>query len=204
MYGRYFFNPPAVIDYVCDQLTRRHPVDDNRCEVVFYLDEEDQPFVMDLITFYPLKLKEYRIITKDVFLSLKALYGETIALMQEFGVGREAGSQTIRGKITNNARSTARLRNLPFNIQAEDLILPRYCPYLLTPIAYGCCEQQDDGPSIDRIDPKLGYVKGNVQVISYLANRMKNNASPEQLVTFAQQILLKAKGGWDTSILRVA
>lgn len=37
----------------------------------------------------------------------------------------------------------------------------------------------DDSPSIDRIIPELGYVRGNVQILSYKANRAKNDSSPE-------------------------
>jgi hypothetical protein len=35
--------------------------------------------------------------------------------------------------------------------------------------------------SLDRIDSDKGYVKGNVQVISYRANMLKSNASIEEL-----------------------
>lgn len=40
---------------------------------------------------------------------------------------------------------------------------------------------QPDSPSIDRIIPALGYVKGNVIVVSQRANTIKNNATPEEL-----------------------
>ena len=46
-------------------------------------------------------------------------------------------------------------------------------------------------PSIDKIDPKRGYVRGNVQVISMLANAMKRNATPAQLRQFARWVLNK-------------
>jgi len=49
--------------------------------------------------------------------------------------------------------------------------------------------RKDTAYSIDRIVPTLGYIKGNIQIISELANRMKSNASVEQLLTFAQGIL---------------
>ena len=39
----------------------------------------------------------------------------------------------------------------------------------------------DDSPSLDRIVSSLGYVKGNIRVISYKANRVKSNATLEEL-----------------------
>ena len=44
-------------------------------------------------------------------------------------------------------------------------------------------------PSIDKIIPEIGYMRGNIQVISMLANRMKTNASQEQLSQFAHWVL---------------
>lgn len=34
-------------------------------------------------------------------------------------------------------------------------------------------------PSLDRIDPNFGYIKGNVAVISWQANKYKSNMSKE-------------------------
>ena len=39
----------------------------------------------------------------------------------------------------------------------------------------------EDSPSIDKIIPELGYVRGNVWVVSNKANRIKNNATLEEL-----------------------
>jgi hypothetical protein len=40
--------------------------------------------------------------------------------------------------------------------------------------------------SIDRIDPNIGYVPGNVQWISMKANTLKNNAHPYELMRLAR------------------
>ncbi|NBS70476.1 hypothetical protein EBT31_16415 [bacterium] len=44
-------------------------------------------------------------------------------------------------------------------------------------------------PSIDKIDPRKGYVRGNVQVISVLANCMKRDANRKELQQFAKWVL---------------
>lgn len=38
-----------------------------------------------------------------------------------------------------------------------------------------------NSPSVDKIIPQLGYVKGNVQIISNRANIMKNDATLEDV-----------------------
>lgn len=43
----------------------------------------------------------------------------------------------------------------------------------------------EDSPSIDKVIPELGYVRGNVWVISNKANRIKNNATLEELKLFS-------------------
>lgn len=44
----------------------------------------------------------------------------------------------------------------------------------------------DLSPSLDKFEPALGYVDGNCFVISYLANRIKCNATPEQVQKVAE------------------
>jgi hypothetical protein len=39
----------------------------------------------------------------------------------------------------------------------------------------------DNSPTLDRIIPSLGYVRGNVKVISMRANVLKHNASLDEL-----------------------
>lgn len=82
----------------------------------------------------------------------------------------------------------------------ETLNLPDVCPILGIPLNYdGHGEgpgqsRKDNSPSIDQILPGKGYVLGNMQVISWRANRIKNDATPEELRSIADYMLnLKSK-----------
>lgn len=76
-------------------------------------------------------------------------------------------------------------QGLPFNLEFEDVVIPDVCPVFKVPMV----KRGRYAPSLDRKIPHLGYVKGNVQVISRLANNMKQNASPEELKMFAEWVL---------------
>ncbi len=93
--------------------------------------------------------------------------------------------------ILSSARNRARKKNIPFDLTVKDIIIPTHCPILGIPLTrnmgtHGGCVSS---ASLDKIKPELGYVKGNVQVISLLANNMKSSANEEQLKQFAKWIL---------------
>lgn len=92
--------------------------------------------------------------------------------------------------LLNSARYRARKRHLDFSLCVEDIKIPEYCPYLgieLTTMEE--IQHKDCAATIDRIDNTKGYTRDNIQVISYLANRIKTNATKEQLITFAKAFL---------------
>jgi len=96
--------------------------------------------------------------------------------------------------LLNSAKRRAKDKKFKFNIEVSDINIPTMCPILDIPILRVYTEGKKAGPtpnspSLDRIDNNKGYVKGNVQVISHLANTMKASASPEELVKFARWIL---------------
>ena len=75
---------------------------------------------------------------------------------------------------------------MEFSIDVEDILLPEVCPYFNVPFIP---LDRNWGYSLDRIDSSKGYIKGNIQVISSRANTMKNNATKEELVQFAEGVL---------------
>jgi hypothetical protein len=93
-------------------------------------------------------------------------------------------------RLWKQARDSSKQRDLDFNITVEDIVIPERCTYLgliLTDIRDS--GRYDSNISLDRIDNTVGYVKGNIQVISSKANFMKRNASIEELIDFAKGIL---------------
>jgi hypothetical protein len=79
------------------------------------------------------------------------------------------------------AKSRARKLGVPFNITPEDLALPSHCPIWGIPLVIGGGVISDGSPSLDKFIPELGYVRGNVAIISNKANRTKNNATTEEI-----------------------
>jgi hypothetical protein len=95
----------------------------------------------------------------------------------------------IKKRLLYLAKERSKKYNIPFNITSKDIILPELCPYLNVPFQKGTKDYKWYTYSIDKIIPELGYVKGNIQVITYLANTMKNKATKEELINFAKNIL---------------
>jgi hypothetical protein len=90
----------------------------------------------------------------------------------------------LKQTLFSNARRRAADKGLEFTIKLKDIHIPNKCPILKVPLV--CSTRYS--PSIDRIYPDKGYVKGNIAVISTLANSMKANATPDELLIFAKNI----------------
>lgn len=100
-------------------------------------------------------------------------------------------SQTPEWKMHQRAKMRSKLKGLDFDLELSDINIPDVCPILGIEINmnYGKSGAYKNSPSLDRIDNSKGYVKGNVWVISQLANAMKGAASDNELTKFAQWIL---------------
>lgn len=91
------------------------------------------------------------------------------------------------------AKSRAKRAGIPFNLDFEDIVIPSHCPLLGIPLERRKKSVWKGSPSLDRIVPSRGYVKGNVWVISHRANSMKSDFSVDQLKRFVQALEQKEK-----------
>lgn len=104
------------------------------------------------------------------------------------GRAREAYRRDPRANWLAAARSRAKRAGVPFDLTKDDIDIPTHCPVLGHKLEIGDRRQSETAPSLDRLRPERGYVKGNVFVISYQANRWKNNASPAALRAIADWV----------------
>lgn len=82
------------------------------------------------------------------------------------------------------AKRRAKNNGLDFELEKEDITIPDVCPIFKVPFE----KHIRFAASLDRVDSTKGYTKDNIQVISRLGNAMKNNASKEELLMFAEWI----------------
>lgn len=124
---------------------------------------------------------------------------------------REANRDKIRARsrkhyeakpemwILSNIKKKCRDEGLPFDLSIEDIAAPEYCPVLGIKLERNHNGREagprSNSPSVDRIIPERGYVKGNVIVVSHLANAIKQNATPFQIrlvADFYEAVIQKA------------
>lgn len=99
--------------------------------------------------------------------------------------------------LLTSCRRRANKKGLDFDLTENDIIIPKVCPILNIPLLQ---EWKPDRhhikeagyPSVDRIDSSKGYTKDNIQIISWRANSLKNNATLQEMVLlgeFAKKLL---------------
>ncbi len=102
--------------------------------------------------------------------------------------------KVITSHLVSGAKRRAKDKNLPFDIDldyvrsmvGENAELAFHCPVFGIPLDWSCMRSNEakplpNSPSIDRIDPERGYVKGNIKIISFRANQIKSDGSPSEL-----------------------
>lgn len=83
------------------------------------------------------------------------------------------------------AKYRAKKFGVEFSITEKDFAPVTHCPLLGVRLNFSIRKRgaHYNSPTIDRIDSNLGYVPGNVWVISGKANRIKNNATLREFET---------------------
>lgn len=87
---------------------------------------------------------------------------------------------TREKQLLSSSKWRATEKCLEHDIVLEDILIPEVCPILGIPLSRSNTKTANDSPSLDRIDPTKGYVKGNVHVISWRANKLKGDATLEE------------------------
>lgn len=83
--------------------------------------------------------------------------------------------------MLSGAKKRAQRDGLPFDITLADLTIPERCPVLGIKLVSSRGRPSDASPSLDKIRPERGYVRGNIAIISNRANRLKMNATAAEL-----------------------
>lgn len=84
------------------------------------------------------------------------------------------------------AKHRAKVKNIPFTITVEDVqrVWPsdNQCPILHIPLKINeGSAALPNSPTLDKIRPELGYIPGNIAVISHKANSLKRDETDPQV-----------------------
>jgi hypothetical protein len=100
--------------------------------------------------------------------------------------------------IVSNARQRAKKVGVPFDITVQDVlkVMPPNgkCPITGLVLEFGSGIACPNSLSLDRILPELGYVRGNIRVISHLANTIKQDCTDPEVFCRLAEYLERHKG----------
>lgn len=90
--------------------------------------------------------------------------------------------RNVAKTLIYSARYRAKKNGIPFSITESDIVIPEVCPVLGIELNRSWTGRMEpNSPSLDRFINELGYVPGNINVISWKANSIKSDASLEEL-----------------------
>ncbi len=102
-------------------------------------------------------------------------------------------NKSIRGIAVTACKSSKRRsrdKNLPFNLTSDYLesIFPKncICPILGYKMKVSNITLGKLSPTLDRVNPRLGYIKGNVEFVSNIANCMMTSATGKDIKRFVK------------------
>lgn len=90
--------------------------------------------------------------------------------------------------LYKHAKERAKDKNIEFTIDINDIIdlikATPICPIRHVPFEKGKGVVCANSMTLDRIDSSKGYIKDNIQLLSFKANTIKNNLSLQELEEF--------------------
>jgi hypothetical protein len=104
-------------------------------------------------------------------------------------------TETLRGRIKallKGAKASAQAKSYEFSI-TEDYLLELWerqngrCSY--TGVAMSTATKCPNLVSIDRVDSKVGYVIGNIQLCCWRVNRAKNSMNEDEFLFMCKQVV---------------
>jgi len=142
----------------------------------------------------------YAVHREQVRAKTKEWYAKNVNGMREKAIANYRKNY-FSGKIKHRLRSAwhaaklrAKKRGLEFDLKLADLGEPTHCA--ASGVEFDLTASFRSGnifvPSLDRIDPKLGYVRGNVRVVCHGYNLAKHTGTDANVVILARAIVAMA------------
>jgi hypothetical protein len=97
-------------------------------------------------------------------------------------------SANLEKQLLSAAKMRAKKKGMPFDLEIWEIAIPTFCPYFGLRLERASGRVKDNSPTLDRIYPKRGYVTGNIEVISWRANRLKGDGTAEEHRQIAERM----------------
>lgn len=122
-------------------------------------------------------------------LPLSDFHGHSTGLMKKYHTCKpcrrpesvkHAANRTFEQTMLASAKHRCKKSGREFTITLEDIVIPEECPVFKVPLVRE--RNHPYRPSLDRINPNMGYTPDNIIVMSWRANTLKNNMTPYEAV----------------------
>ncbi len=160
-------------------------------------------------------MREWKKNNKDKIMEWKAANPDRVQLWKK----REYKKNIVRYQESNKnykfnnyervllgcAKYSSKKKNLPFDLELSDIIIPDVCPVLGIKIVIptiragkgrGGFPARLNNPTLDRFDNSKGYTKDNIRVISWRANRLKCDGSITEFEAIVAYMKNHTGEGW--------
>jgi len=129
--------------------------------------------------------KQYDISRREIYKQRKAELRKLRARKENFAtISWKKRRENWSKVLLTNAKHRAKKYGIYFDLKITDIIIPDYCPVLGMKLSVDGgigYRARDCTPSMDRMDNSLGYISDNIRIISWRANRLKGDATLEEV-----------------------